>query len=103
MAYIHIHDLSPLGSELFQDSETFLNELSSTELESVRGGIQLEQFLLLLKQYSIASLDLSSINTLQTNFSNSINNNSFNGVPANTIHGQTINGLSLSNINTLMG
>ncbi|MDZ8186038.1 MAG: hypothetical protein RMX96_14445 [Nostoc sp. ChiSLP02] len=37
MATIKIHDLSPAGSELFQDSESFLNELTDAEL-GVHGG-----------------------------------------------------------------
>ncbi|MFN6562229.1 MAG: hypothetical protein RMY28_020890 [Nostoc sp. ChiSLP01] len=39
MATIKIHDLSPAGSELFQDSETFLNELTDEEL-GVNGGLR---------------------------------------------------------------
>lgn len=38
MARIKLNDLSPIGSELFQDSESFLNELSSEELIGVQGG-----------------------------------------------------------------
>lgn len=37
MASIKIHDLSPVGSALFQDSESFLNELTDEEL-GARGG-----------------------------------------------------------------
>ncbi|BAY76950.1 hypothetical protein NSTC745_06970 [Nostoc sp. DSM 114161] len=39
MATIKIHDLSPAGSELFQDSESFLNELTDEEL-GVNGGLR---------------------------------------------------------------
>ncbi|MEH2072416.1 MAG: hypothetical protein V7K47_30420 [Nostoc sp.] len=39
MATIKIHDLSPAGSELFQDSESFLNELTDEEL-TVHGGLR---------------------------------------------------------------
>ncbi|MDZ8109384.1 MAG: hypothetical protein RM338_27665 [Nostoc sp. DedQUE12a] len=38
MANIKINNLSPAGSELFQDSESFLNELTDAEL-GTRGGI----------------------------------------------------------------
>ncbi|PHJ66952.1 hypothetical protein VF14_33340 [Nostoc linckia z18] len=38
MATIKINNLSPVGSELFQDSESFLNELTDTEL-ATRGGL----------------------------------------------------------------
>ncbi|MBD2676198.1 MULTISPECIES: hypothetical protein [Nostoc] len=40
MATIKIHDLSPAGSELFQDSESFLNELTDEEL-GVHGGLRI--------------------------------------------------------------
>ncbi|MDZ8241875.1 MAG: hypothetical protein RMZ69_32860 [Nostoc sp. ChiQUE01a] len=40
MATIKIHDLSPAGSELFQDSESFLNELTDEEL-GVNGGLRI--------------------------------------------------------------
>ncbi|WP_445635065.1 hypothetical protein NSTC745_06968 [Nostoc sp. DSM 114161] len=39
MANIKLHDLSPAGSELFQDSESFLNELNADELNNVNGGL----------------------------------------------------------------
>jgi len=38
MANIHISELNPVGSELFQDSESFLNELSDNTSLSVHGG-----------------------------------------------------------------
>lgn len=38
MASIKIHDLNPAGSELFHDSESFLNELTDEEL-GVEGGL----------------------------------------------------------------
>ncbi|MDZ8109386.1 MAG: hypothetical protein RM338_27675 [Nostoc sp. DedQUE12a] len=40
MATIKIDDLSPAGSELFQDSESFLNELTDEEL-GVNGGLRI--------------------------------------------------------------
>ncbi|MBE9009699.1 hypothetical protein IQ250_05725 [Pseudanabaenaceae cyanobacterium LEGE 13415] len=36
MSYINISDLSPSGSEFFQDSESFLHDLAP--LEDVKGG-----------------------------------------------------------------
>jgi hypothetical protein len=40
MASIKISELRPVGSELFQDSESFLNELSeSREMAQVIGGL----------------------------------------------------------------
>lgn len=38
MASIKIYDLGSAGSELFQDSESFLNELTDEELGTVEGG-----------------------------------------------------------------
>ncbi|MDJ0532283.1 MAG: hypothetical protein QNJ70_07250 [Xenococcaceae cyanobacterium MO_207.B15] len=38
MAKIKIYELRPAGSELLQDSESFLNELSDHDLENVVGG-----------------------------------------------------------------
>lgn len=38
MANIAISDLCPIGSNLFQDSESFLNELSDVEINSTHGG-----------------------------------------------------------------
>ena len=38
MAQIKLSELRPAGSELLQDSESFLNELSDRELENVAGA-----------------------------------------------------------------
>jgi hypothetical protein len=38
MAYITISDLRPAGSELFADSESFMNDLVDGELEAISGG-----------------------------------------------------------------
>ena len=38
MATIKLSELCPAGSELLQDSESFLTELSDLELENVVGG-----------------------------------------------------------------
>jgi hypothetical protein len=38
MAFIKINELRPAGSELFQDSESYLNELSEQELSATFGG-----------------------------------------------------------------
>lgn len=39
MAKLKISELNPAGSELFQDSENFLEELSDRELNLVAGGV----------------------------------------------------------------
>lgn len=38
MANIQLSELNPLGSELFQDSENFLNELNDQEMGEVMGA-----------------------------------------------------------------
>ena len=38
MSEIKLSELRPAGSELLQDSESFLTELSDRELENVAGG-----------------------------------------------------------------
>lgn len=38
MASIKISDLAPAGANLFQDSESFLHELTEQEVGSVLGG-----------------------------------------------------------------
>jgi hypothetical protein len=42
MANIEINSLHPAGSELFHDSESFLNELSDREMWGVQGGLTLD-------------------------------------------------------------
>ncbi|OUL17854.1 hypothetical protein [Nostoc sp. 106C] len=62
MAVIKISELRPAGSELFQDSESFLNELSENrEVDQVLGGL----------------------NTIATANANTLNANTFTNV--NTI------------------
>jgi hypothetical protein len=39
MASITISELRPAGSELFQDSESFLNELNDQEMLAIAGGV----------------------------------------------------------------
>ncbi|MDZ8106220.1 MAG: hypothetical protein RM338_11440 [Nostoc sp. DedQUE12a] len=39
MASIKINDLHPIGSDLFQDPESFLNELSDRQITGVQGGL----------------------------------------------------------------
>ncbi len=38
MATINIYDLRPAGSDLFSDSEGYMNELGDGELDSINGG-----------------------------------------------------------------
>ena len=41
MANIAIYELRPAGSDLFSDSESYLQELTDTELDANKGGISL--------------------------------------------------------------
>jgi hypothetical protein len=39
MSNIKIHNISPSGSELFRDSESYLSELKDNEVDGIEGGI----------------------------------------------------------------
>lgn len=39
MTNIELSELNPAGSELFQDSENFLQELTEEEMEGIGGGL----------------------------------------------------------------
>lgn len=87
MADIKIFELA--GSELFHDSESFLNELTEAETVSVEGGLDLVKALAVI---SVQTPDLDKLKSYQTVVSikgNSINNNTING---QTINGQGVNG-----------
>ena len=58
MAEIKLSELRPVGSELLQDSESFLNELDDRELENVVGGVSIASVA------SQASISVGSINTI---------------------------------------
>ena len=65
MASIKISELRPAGSELFQDSESFLNELSDREIGGIEGG-------------AVTLVGVSvSFQTVVTANGNSLNANSF--------------------------
>ncbi len=57
MAEIKLSELRPAGSELLQDSESFLNELNDRELENVVGGSTIA---------SVASQNSISLSILNT-------------------------------------
>ena len=58
MAQLKLSELTPAGSELFQDSETFLEELSDQELDFVAGGDSVDSVA------TLASNSVGSINTV---------------------------------------
>ena len=39
MANIEINELKPAGVELFDDSESFMDEMSNSELDNINGGL----------------------------------------------------------------
>lgn len=39
MSKIKISDIKPTGAELFNDSESFMNELNDSEIEQAMGGL----------------------------------------------------------------
>jgi hypothetical protein len=53
MASITLSELRPVGSELFQDSESYLNELGDREVNSVVGGFFDYQYNSQLTTYQI--------------------------------------------------
>jgi hypothetical protein len=38
MANIKVNDIKPAGTELFDDSESFMNNLSDSEINNILGG-----------------------------------------------------------------
>lgn len=57
MAKLTISELNPAGSELFQDSENFLEELSDRELGVVVGGADIN---------SVVTQNSASVGSIQT-------------------------------------
>ncbi len=81
MATIEIFEMHPAGSELFHDSESFLDELRDSHADSVKGGCY----------------NLGFEKNGQTIIS--VQSNSFNN---NTINGQSINAVSVTNYNSVV-
>lgn len=98
MPTIQISNLHPTGYELFQGTESFLDELGTDEVEGVRGGcygLNHQELLLLLEKFSIATPDrhhYQGEQTLVGIYGNGINNN--------TVNGQTYNAYTAANVNT---
>ena len=57
MAQLKITELNPAGSELFQDSENFLEELSDRELNLMAGGMDIN---------SVVTQNSASVGSIQT-------------------------------------
>ena len=58
MAEIKLSELRPAGSELLEDSESFLNELNDRDLENVVGGDTIATVA------SQASISVGTVNTI---------------------------------------
>ncbi|MCC5647546.1 hypothetical protein LC607_32490 [Nostoc sp. CHAB 5824] len=83
MNIIKLENLSNTGYLLFQDSETFLNELTEDELNSVKGGF-----------IDIGILPLDFINGIFNKLTIPAEQN------ARSINGQGFNAYTQNNINT---
>lgn len=57
MAQLKITELNPAGSELFHDSENFLEELSDRDLDHVAGGVDIN---------SVVTQNSASVGSIQT-------------------------------------
>jgi hypothetical protein len=83
MTKLIISELNPVGSELFQDSESFLEDLSEREINSIVGGIDT-----VVTQNSIS---VGSINTAtfvgisQTNVTVAVSNVNASNVNASNV------------------
>ncbi len=58
MAKIKVNDINPTGADLFDDSESFMNELSTDELEQAMGGLSVfsEAILSIYKGFNISGI-----------------------------------------------
>ena len=97
MTRINISDLNSAGCQLFDDLESFLEELEEIELDNIVGGYfgigsrnisPLYQDLLHLGAYDIHD----------NAYSNTIYGNTVHG---NTVQNNTVNGRTSSNFNTV--
>jgi len=84
---IKLYDLSIPGFDLFQDSETFLHDLTEDELNYVQGGC-LDSMFFELGQLVIFGEENSVIANINLNGKN--------------INGQTINAFTQNNVNTYL-
>lgn len=53
MAFLNISELRPAGSELFQDSESYLNELNEQEISATIGGDGSDQGISVISQNTV--------------------------------------------------
>jgi len=53
MANIKVNDIKSAGSDLFSDSESYLTELSETELNTTTGGSLLSAILFITRRITL--------------------------------------------------
>lgn len=86
MGKLKISELSPAGSELFQDSENFLEELSDRELNLVIGGADVNSVVTQNSQ-SVGSIQTATVVGIsQTNVSVQISNVNASNVNASNVN-----------------
>ena len=86
MTQLKLSELHPAGSELFQDSESFLEELSERELDFVAGGDDLNTVVTQNTQ-SVGTINTATIVGIsQTNVSVHISNVNASNVNASNVN-----------------
>lgn len=86
MAQLKLSELSPVGSDLFRDSETFLEELSDHELDFVTGGDSVESVATLASE-SVGSINTATVVGISaTNVSVNISNVNASNVNASNVN-----------------
>lgn len=86
MAKLKITELNPAGSELFQDSENFLEELSDRELGLVVGGVDINS-VVTQNSASVGSIQTATVVGIsQTNVSVQISNVNASNVNASYVN-----------------
>lgn len=93
MTSIKISELAPAGSNLFEDQESFLHELTDDVVGGVEGGLGCDHFLRITVRLATKAGRRGRRRTINTVYGNSMNNN--------TINGQGFNGQTFGNINTI--
>ncbi len=84
MAQLKLFELHPAGSELFQDSESFLEELSDRELDFVAGG---NDTVVTQNSQSVGTINtVTVVGISQTNVSVHITNVDASNVNASNVH-----------------
>jgi hypothetical protein len=73
MATINISDLRPTGSDLFSDSEGYMNELGDSELDLINGGSLTTPVCAVTAAVSVGALSVAVASPLIIALSNPLN------------------------------